>query len=296
MDNDYQLIQLYCIICHVYDNRLVADAQRTSNNFLPKFTDEECLAIVLWGLANRKFTCIDVYKFIKSYYRDWFPNLPNYSAFNRRVCYLSDAIKTLASELMAQLFGGPNCPTHLIDSMPIVVANAKRSGRAKVAPDLCDKGYCDSKKMWYYGVKINALGLSQYKTLPLPRQLLLTSASTHDRKAAVEILDDVYEIDVFADKAYIHAAWQAYLSENNKVEVITPVKLSKGQERLDSADSLFSTAVSRVRQPIESFFNWLHELTNIQEASKVRSSNGLISFVFARISLACLVIAGIISV
>ena len=292
MNIDYQLIHLYCVVCHLYNTTLVVDAQRTSNNFLPKFTDEECLTIVLWGLANRKFTCIDVYKFAKTFYMDWFPDLPNYSSFNSRICYLSDAIKTMASELLGQLLPDSDCLTYLIDSMPIVLANAKRSGRAKVARDLCDKGYCDSKKMWYYGVKIHALGLSQYKALPLPRQLLLTSASIHDRKAAVEIFEDIYGIDVFADKAYIHKDWQNYLSENNHVEIITPVKLNKAQDYLDSSDSLFSAAVSRVRQPIESFFNWLHQLTNIQNASKVRSSNGLVSFVFARISLACLVISG----
>ena len=45
-------------------------------------------------------------------------------------------------------------------------------------------------------------------------------------------------------------------------ELLTPVKYKKGQplpdkQRHKAADDLFSKAVSRVRQPIESFFNWL---------------------------------------
>lgn len=295
MRKDLQLIELYCVICHQYDTRLVADAQRTSNNFLPKFTDEECITIVLWGLANRKFTCSDVHSFIKDYYADWFPYLPGYKAFNKRICYLSDAIKSLADELLFQLDGNPYCPTHLIDSMPIVVAKQSRSSRAKVAPDMCDKGYCDSKKMWYYGPKLHAIGQSQYQTLPLPRQMMLTPASMHDRKAAVEMLHDTYDMDLFGDKAYIHSQWQTAISNANNIQMVTPIKLKKGQERLDSADSLFSTGVSKVRQPIESFFNWLQELTQIQNACKVRSSNGLTSFIFARIALACLVITNFIS-
>ena len=272
------------------------DAQRTSNNFLPQFTDEECITIVLWGLANRKFTCTDVYKFIKTYYSDWFPKLPKYKAFNKRFCYLADAIKTLANELLSELTGiTPECITHLTDSMPIVVAKQSRSNRAKVAPDLCDKGYCDSKKMWYYGIKLHALGQQQYKMLPLPKLMQLSPASQHDRKVSEEMLMDASGIDLFADKAYINAAWQADLSDNQQINIVTPIKLVKGQKRLDSADGLFSTAVSRVRQPIESFFNWIQDLTQIHIASKVRSSNGLISFVFARISLACLVISNVIS-
>ena len=45
--------------------------------------------------------------------------------------------------------------------------------------------------------------------------------------------------------------------------------------------------VSFVRQPIESFFNWLNEKTQIQKASKVRSSKGLLVHIFGRIA-ACL--------
>ena len=212
-----------------------------------------------------------------------------YKAFNKRVCFLASAIKALADRLLAQLMGNPLCITHLIDSMPIVVAKQSRSGRAKAAWQICDKGYCDSKKMWYYGVKLHVLGQSRYKALPLPRQILLTSASAHDLKAAEQMLTDVHGIDLFGDKAYINAQWQAFVCANNQIEMITPIKLGKGQERLDSADGLFSTGVSKVRQPIESFFNWLNELTQIQNASKVRSSNGLIAFIFARVSLACLI-------
>jgi len=72
MSNKLQLINLYCVICQHYDNRLVYDAQRTSNNFLPQFTDEECITIALWGLANRKYTCKDVFKFTKAFYGEWF--------------------------------------------------------------------------------------------------------------------------------------------------------------------------------------------------------------------------------
>jgi len=267
-----------------------------SNNFLPEFSDEEFITVVLWGLADRKFSCKDVYKYIRKHYANWFPKMPKYKAFNKRFCYLADAIKTLAGVLMSELFGlDEDCVTHLMDSMPIVVAKQSRSSRAKVAPELCDKGYCDSKNMWFYGVRLHVLGQSQYKTLPLPKLMQLAPASHHDRKVAEEMLVDVHGIDVFADKAYLSAPWQAQLAANNHLNIITPCKRTKGQQRLSSADSLFSTAVSKVRQPIESFFNWLQQLTDIQSASKVRSANGLISFIFSRIAFACLVFSDVLA-
>ncbi|MCL2576424.1 MAG: transposase [Defluviitaleaceae bacterium] len=250
----------------------------------------------MWGLANRKFTCKDVFKFIKAFYAEWFPAMPNYKAFNRRYGYLADAIKTLASDLLSMISSDTTCPTHLIDSMPIVLAKQRRSGRAKVATEMCDKGYCDAKQMYFYGVRLHALGENQYKTIPQPKQLLLTAANVHDRKAAVEMLQDVYGIDLFADKAYIHAEWMEELRRNNRVNIITPIKLEKGQKELSYWDSIFSSAVSRVRQPIESFFNWLNEITQIQNACKIRSANGLVSFVFSRIAVACLILANIINI
>lgn len=47
------------------------------------------------------------------------------------------------------------------------------------------------------------------------------------------------------------------------------------------------TFVSSVRQPIESFFNGLSGLTNIETASKVRYSQGLLLHIFGRVALLC---------
>jgi len=56
--------------------------------------------------------------------------------------------------------------------------------------------------------------------------------------------------------------------------------LIKGQTQAErqfknASDSLFSTAVSRVRQPVESLFNWINEKTQLQNASKIRAINAL---------------------
>ncbi|WP_288327020.1 hypothetical protein [uncultured Clostridium sp.] len=44
---------------------------------------------------------------------------------------------------------------------------------------------------------------------------------------------------------------------------------------IDSAQSLSSTTISRLRQPIESYFNHIKEKVKIQNASKVRSLKGV---------------------
>ena len=83
---------------------------------------------------------------------------------------------------------------------------------------------------------------------------------------------------------------QIRLAANNS-RILTPVKQKKGESKElrqfnKAADNLFSTAVSTIRQPIEGFFSWLVEKTDIQRASKVRSENGLILHVFGKIAAA----------
>ena len=85
----------------------------------------------------------------------------------------------------------------------------------------------------------------------------------------------------------------SFFDESNPVKVITPHKEIKGEpeilkQREKAARDLFSQAVSKLRQPIESFFNWLNEKTEIQRASKVRDTKGLLVHTFGKLAIALL--------
>lgn len=88
----------------------------------------------------------------------------------------------------------------------------------------------------------------------------------------------------YADKAY--QVQDEPIHQEEHVTLLTPVKKEKGQKFLDTADQWLSTAISQVRQPIESFFNWVNEKTGIQIASKVRSYQGLMVHIFGRLAAA----------
>jgi hypothetical protein len=279
-----KLVSLYCAICQHYDNTLVARVQRLSNYFRPKFTDAECLTIYLFGLSEQKFTVKATYEFIKDYFHEWFPGLPSYQAFDHRICFLSEAFQELCCLLISEHGLGIG-HTFLLDSMPIAVANAKRSGKARVAAELCTKSYCASQDKWYYGVKLHVLGQKVYHALPKMVMAQIAPAHEHDCSVAKDMLQSVYHIDLFADKAYIDTNWHTQVKKQG-ILVYTPVKLEKGQKYLSSPDNAFSQLLAQARQARESFFNWINDKTRIQFASKVRSEKGLISFIFARIATA----------
>ena len=284
---EIQLIELYCAVCHHYRTTLVAHAQRSSNNFCPKFSDEEVITTLIWGIYNQKYDVKRCYEFVVDYYGEWFPRLPSYKVYIKRLNFLDDAIKALASTLLSGLGLEGGHADFIYDSMPIVVAGSTRSNRASVANELCNKGYCAAKDMWYYGVKLHILAQCNHKAMPTPTLVQISKASEHDRKIAEQLLDGVNNIRVFADLALLDKRWQADMLEQNNVEILTPVKRSKGQEVLSSADKFFSRAISSTKQAIESLNNWLIEKTGIQRASKVRSSKGLSVFLFARVACAC---------
>jgi len=285
-----KLIKLYCDICYYCQYSIVAsEAQRLSNNCRPKFTDEECITIYIWGILNGQLTNKAIWAFTKNYWYDWFPEMPKYKAFNYRLNALAPVFQALFEVMIATRSTLRFCagiPEGLLDSMPVIVAKAARSGSAKAAGEICNKGYCASKKEYYYGVKLHFLGIRQSGTLPAPESLRLSSASEFDLTVAKEWLMNFRNMTLFCDKAYIDESWKAVLDEFQNIQVITPKKRAKGQEFLESADALLSTLVSRIRQPIESLFNWLQEKTKIQCASKIRSTTGLLAHVFGRLTAA----------
>jgi len=76
MKNIDKLIALYFYICRCYDTELTFHSQRMSNNYAPKFRDEEVITIFLYCIIVEKKRAIkDIYDFADNYLRSWFPDL-----------------------------------------------------------------------------------------------------------------------------------------------------------------------------------------------------------------------------
>lgn len=286
-----KLVKIYSSICERFEKDLKYTCQRFSNNNEQDLTDQEIMTIYLFVIKEeQRFSIKQIHLFAVEFLHSWFPKLGSYSAFNNRLNNLSEAFKSLLSSLFIEYFP-KNCFQNqsLLDSMPIITCSGKRLG--KVAKDLTDKGYCSTKSLYYFGVKLHALAFRREKTIPFPEEILITPASVNDLTVFKESWTNIENRYFFGDKIYHNHEFFLNLEKENNAIMMTPVKAVKGEcqdirNRDKSANDLFSTAVSRVRQPIESFFNWLIEKTNIQKASKVRSSKGLLVHIFGKIAAA----------
>lgn len=291
-----QLIQLYFYVCEIYEEELQWHCMRyTKNQIKPDFTDQELLTTYLFAVSfERRFRVKEIYEYIYHHWLDYFPDLPSYSAYNARLNRLASVFPVLVQNLQAKYASLRNCQSliSLTDSMPIITCSGKRVG--KVARELCDKGYNSTKNLYYYGVKLHGIGFSQLGSLPVMEVLQIGSAAEHDLEAQRQLLEQLASRVVFGDKAFSSEPVKELFTRSGG-ELLTPIKYKKGQPLHDrqqrkAFDDLFSKAVSTIRQPIESFFNWLIEHTDIQRAAKVRSTKGLIVHVFGKIAAALILL------
>ncbi len=285
---EQQLIELYLLVCDFYDNQPGLKYQRLSN-FRPRCTDEELLTMYLFGHLQGFNQQRRIYEYVRRHWRAWFPTLPSYQAFNRRLNELAPAFEQLISTTLesavVQL-----APTsdRLIDSMPVILAKGSRSSTARVAQEVADKGFCSSKSTYYYGVKLHTIALRRTNKLPLPALLHLSRASQHDLAALRELDPALGEGVLFADKAYSDEETKTVFRERG-THLVTPYK-RKRNEPETAAPALWSRFVSSFRQPIESLFGWLIQRTNIQDASRVRSTKGLFVHCYGKLAVACLLL------
>ncbi|MFN2393907.1 MAG: transposase [Pyrinomonadaceae bacterium] len=149
-------------------------------------------------------------------------------------------------------------------------------------------GYCAAKRQHFHGVRLHLLARRRSGRLPTPSEIWFRQASVHDLTAFKEQSVCLFDSALFGDKAFCDAALERQLKEQN-TQLFVPLKKPKGKEQSES-DKRLSRLVSRFRQPIESFFKWLNDKTQIQTASSVRSANGLLLHCFGKLSFALLLL------
>ncbi len=283
-----QLIQLYLLVCQIYDNQSSLKYQRLSN-FKPVFTDQELITVYLFGHLNGLYQKKAIYHFTRNYWAQWFPALPSYQAFNRRLNLLETAFHAIGRVLLDTFKGEQAAELdHLIDSMPVMLASGSFSPRARVALDVANRGYCAAKRLHFHGVRLHFIASRRAGQLPLPKTIWLREASVHDLTSLKEQQIGLPNSTLFGDKAFCDNALKVQLRERNTL-LFVPKKKPKGKE-LQPFEKERNRLISKIRQPIESFFNWLIGKTQIQKASLVRSTDGLLVHCFGKLTFALLLL------
>src|SRR5205085_2677027 len=276
---------IYLFVCHVYDTSSATCYQRLSNNRVPEFTDQELITIWFFAHLEGCFEKKKMHRLILKYWRGWFPRLPSYQTFVLRLNRLEPTFQTFSAVLSGAL-AARRAPEfdHLVDSLPVMLAQHGHSYRARVGRELADIGYCAAKKTRFHGVRLHLIAQRRTGRLPLPAQVWLCGASHHDSQAFIRQQPTLAETSLFGDLAYPTPEIIAHLKEQ-QTRLIAPQKKPKGKD-LTLDEKYDNRLVRRIRQPIESLFNWIEEKTQIQRASKVRSTDALLIHCWGKLAVA----------
>jgi len=289
----YFLISEYSWIFEVFNERF-------GNNNTPKFTDIEVATVYIFCTTDdfSLHTKKAIHKYAKRHLRSWFPCLPKYEAFSYRVNKLSECFRYLnlyinEEKIAKHIDFKGNVLEFSGDSVPIVMAKGKGSVKAKVAKEIANFGYCATKKMHYHGLKLHNLNvIASANKLPHPAISTLSSASAHDYEVFKnELIHLARGSKLYLDSAYYDEGNKAFYEQKYNVTICAIAKRKRGQKSLFADQKYRNTAFSKLRQPIEGYFNWLIELTGIQHASKTRATKGVLSHVYGKLAAASVFLA-----
>ncbi|MDQ3252323.1 MAG: transposase, partial [Acidobacteriota bacterium] len=242
-----------------------------SNNSTPAFTDQELITIFFFGHLNGLFQKKAMYQLTVNYWQPWFPQLPSYQTFGYRLNLLGQTFQALGGAWLSGVKAEMQPELdRVIDSFPVMLAKHGPAYSAKVAREIANKGYCPAKKTHFHGVRRHTIAQRRSGQLPLPDHIWLREASVYDLSSVREQEIQLPTSSVFGDKAY-RAPDLAQMLTEQATQLLTPYQKPKGSE-LSETQKSYNRMVNRLSQPIESFFNWLNEKTQIQHACKVRST------------------------
>jgi hypothetical protein len=226
-----------------------------------------------------------MHRLIEKYWREWFPRLPSYQTFVLRLNRLEMTFQTFGAVLSGALAAARTPEVdHLVDSLPVMLAQHGHSYGARVGREVADIGFCAAKKTRFHGVRLHCIAQRRTNRLPLPGQIWLCAASHHDSKAFIQQHPELASTELFGDLAYPTPEIISHLKEQ-QTRLIAPQKKPKGTD-LTLDEKYYNRSVRGIRQPIESLFNWIQEKTQIQRASKVRSTDALMIHCWGKLAVA----------
>ena len=219
-----QLIQLYLLVCHIYDTHSATCFQRLSNNAKPLFTDQELVTSYLFGHPQGLFEKKARRKLIDNYRRHFFPRLPASQTFVARLNLLRQTFQTIGG-YVNELLQEKRTPEidHLSDSVPMMLAAGTHAYTARVAREVADVGYCSGKKIYFHGLRLHTVAQRRSGSIPLPAQIWLREGSCDDLRSGREQAIDLPNTSLLGDKAFLDRRFEAGLNQRHTTLYAVPM-------------------------------------------------------------------------
>lgn len=241
----------------------------------PVFTDSEVITLML-AMDFLSFESETQFlAFIRANYLELFPKLCDQSQFNRRARCLRLIVEELRRAWLTEL-GGTTELFFLIDTKPVPVVGYKRTKKHSDFRASASYGYCAARHFHYFGYKLVAM--TTFSGLPIVYELV--AANTDERAAAEEVLCSLHSCDIFGDKGFIGADWQAEVKEQTDNRVWTAKRINQKAQN----PKWFDRLLNGVRERIEGSFNELQNTGRNMERLLAKTVVGLSTRIIAKVT------------
>lgn len=175
----------------------------------------------------------------------YIPNMLSESRFIRRLNSIDHEIFSTIFFIMAKAFKASNeGEKYVIDSFPVPVCKNVRIGRCKIYTQKSYKGYCASKKEFFYGIRVHMLVTKKGE----PVEFIIEPGAKSDIKAAKEFTLDVPRgSEIYGDKAYNDYEFEDYLDFQRGISLVA--KRKKNAKRRQKSENF------KTRKVIETAFS-----------------------------------------
>jgi len=233
------------------------------------FSDKQMIKMLLVrdfeGISYNR----ELVRFLKVYFKRYFPKIPNHSTFCRREKKLLPLLEVVRQNLLEKLDVRFE-KLKITDTTPIPVARFSPYRRYKLFPE-ANFGYCAALDERYKGFKLNLLTTIS----GIPTDFDLMPANRHDSQLLEELINNYQDITIIADKGYCSQPLKENLRTNNNL-LITPMKHYKSKTKTNTYSE---KQLLKKRTIIESTFNQLKTRFGIVN-HQLKTLNGLIARIF----------------
>jgi hypothetical protein len=278
MSASIDLVTLLTIIYVLVDDWYRAEGQQLLKGkpgVKPVFTDSEVITLLLAMdfipfPSERQFL-----GFIRANHLGLFPKLIVQSEFNRRARGLRLLVEELRRSWLVDL-DIVHETQFLFDTKPVPVVGYKRSKRHSQFAGSAASGYCDSRKLYYFGYKL--VTVTTLAGLPVGCELV--PANLDEREAAEAVLFYLHHCDLFGDKGFIGQEWQAHMRHltGNRIWTV------KRTNQHDQNPAAFDALLCSIRERIEGAFNEIQNTGRNLERLLAKTIVGLCTRVIAKIA------------
>ena len=152
------------------------------------------------------------------------------SRFNRRLHRIPETLWQLALFVLAQIHqrANPEC-VHVVDTFPVPVCHNIRIRRCKLYRDEAFRGYCASKRQYYFGLKVSVIVTEAGE----PVEMLLVPGSTADISALRSMDLNLPEgSTLFGDSGFLDIGFERAVRQEGDLNLVVP-RRSNMKEQLD---------------------------------------------------------------